>query len=463
MISNDHKIVLHIGVDDTDSLEGMCTTYLAYRLVRLLTPFCKLVDFPNLIRLNPNIPLKTRGNGAICLRYTLSVSNISKVKNLVLEAVGSLAHLQDPRTNSGVAFFEGEVIPPLLSDFSSRALSEVLSLHEAKSLASRLNIEFHGWKKGFGLIGALAAIGSPLIHSDYTYELIVYRSLNTKGVRKADYSSVFDAARKVKDQFNNVDFKNKEILIFPRGLDPVLCGIRGENPQAVLSFYEEIKIFEEPEGLMLFRTNQHTGIHLTTRVDIGTLKPFTSALIGGNVTKPPIYQNKHLFFRISDGTGEVDCAVYEPTRQFRQICSHLIKGDQITIGGGVRAYPRTINVEYLYTDSLVKIFGNPKCPSCGKNLTSMGKAKGYKCKKCKIRSQEDTVSRVPKERSLKEKGVFLPPICAHRHLTKPKERFNHEKKQFDFQDLYWISFIFSANNMPDKENLEFSESNNMLL
>src|ERR1700704_2607003 len=61
-------MVLRIGVDDTDSLRGMCTTFLATELVRDLTKTWDLIGFPRLVRLNPNIPWKTRGNGAICVR-----------------------------------------------------------------------------------------------------------------------------------------------------------------------------------------------------------------------------------------------------------------------------------------------------------------------------------------------------------------------------------------------------------
>src|SRR2546428_5620861 len=60
-------MVLWIGVDDTDSLRGMCTTFLATEIVRDLTTDYDLIGYPRLVRLNPNIPWKTRGNGAICL------------------------------------------------------------------------------------------------------------------------------------------------------------------------------------------------------------------------------------------------------------------------------------------------------------------------------------------------------------------------------------------------------------
>ncbi|MGH9987928.1 MAG: tRNA(Ile)(2)-agmatinylcytidine synthase, partial [Nitrososphaeraceae archaeon] len=63
--------VVHIGLDDTDSTRGKCTTHAAYRITDYLLnhKISEFVDYPLLIRLNPNIPWKTRGNGAVCLRF----------------------------------------------------------------------------------------------------------------------------------------------------------------------------------------------------------------------------------------------------------------------------------------------------------------------------------------------------------------------------------------------------------
>jgi len=61
---------MHIGFDDTDSTKGGCTTYLAAVLVEKLAQMhVEFTDYPSLIRLNPNVPWKTRGNGALCLRF----------------------------------------------------------------------------------------------------------------------------------------------------------------------------------------------------------------------------------------------------------------------------------------------------------------------------------------------------------------------------------------------------------
>ena len=80
------KQILHIGIDDTDSPKGMCTTFLAYKIInRLKKENVDFLDFPNLVRFNPNIPWKTRGNGAVGIK--ISTSNPGKIKNLVKKFV----------------------------------------------------------------------------------------------------------------------------------------------------------------------------------------------------------------------------------------------------------------------------------------------------------------------------------------------------------------------------------------
>ena len=74
-----NQTILNIGFDDTDSPKGMCTTFLAFKIVDLLhKQKTKFVDFPRLIRFNPNIPWKTRGNGAVSLR--VKTTNPKKIK-----------------------------------------------------------------------------------------------------------------------------------------------------------------------------------------------------------------------------------------------------------------------------------------------------------------------------------------------------------------------------------------------
>src|SRR5207245_6340165 len=78
----------HIGIDDTDSEKGGCTTYTATVLFQnLIERGFKPSDFPWLVRLNPNIPWKTRGNGALAVHFFVDEEESEDVQNSSLEIV----------------------------------------------------------------------------------------------------------------------------------------------------------------------------------------------------------------------------------------------------------------------------------------------------------------------------------------------------------------------------------------
>ena len=46
--------LLYVGIDDTDSPEGMCTTYITFVIINKLKSFgLNIIGYPKLIRLNP--------------------------------------------------------------------------------------------------------------------------------------------------------------------------------------------------------------------------------------------------------------------------------------------------------------------------------------------------------------------------------------------------------------------------
>ncbi|MCK5772337.1 MAG: DUF1743 domain-containing protein, partial [Thermoplasmata archaeon] len=190
----------HVGIDCTDSATlGMCTTYLgAVLLERLkLTPS----SHPELIRLNPNIPWKTRGNGAICLRLDGEKGIMEDIFRISEQAVKELSVFEDDQTNPGLVVLEGDV-PEMVKRFYHRALHEVLDTREAVHLAENSNALFRGWKNQRGLIGALAAVGAEL--ADITYEVIVYRSGEDRGPKVVDEESIIKAAPEHPCTFFNV-------------------------------------------------------------------------------------------------------------------------------------------------------------------------------------------------------------------------------------------------------------------
>ena len=103
--------VLNIGFDDTDSPTGMCTTFLAYKIVDLLQKQkTEFLDFPKLIRFNPNIPWKTRGNGAVSLK--IKTRNPSKIKNQIKKLVSKYSDIKNGQI---LDLFFLKVIPFLLN------------------------------------------------------------------------------------------------------------------------------------------------------------------------------------------------------------------------------------------------------------------------------------------------------------------------------------------------------------
>ncbi len=150
------ETILHIGFDNTDSTRSGCTTHLAFRIISYLVQDknVQFVDYPLLIRLNPNIPWKTRGNGAICLRIA------SKKPETTLDSIKNTIHdYSDIKNgaNPGLVVLKNSRIPEGVKHFSYAALYKVLSIREASKLAEKEGISYFRYGNGHGLIGALAA------------------------------------------------------------------------------------------------------------------------------------------------------------------------------------------------------------------------------------------------------------------------------------------------------------------
>ena len=129
-------------------------------------------------------------------------------------------------------------------------------------------------------------------------------------------------------------------------------------------------------------------------------------------------------------------AIYEPTG-LANVAAKLAPGDLIEIGCGTRKgttkHPKILNVEYLYVLNVADTYEtqNPLCKICGKRMKSEGKGKGYQCDRCKFRDASATKILIPKRRDLKP-GLYIPTPKAHRHLTKPLQRYGLEKNNSQF-------------------------------
>jgi tRNA(Ile2)-agmatinylcytidine synthase len=416
----------HIGIDDTDSRDGGCTTYTATLAFQAL---CKAglqpLDFPWLVRLNPNIPWKTRGNGALAIHIILPEETIPAACQIVLETVQRTSDISADGTDPSVTFLQNKV-PKVLQEFSSRALYDVLSVREAKRMAKLVDAEVHQIKGTRGIIGSLAAIGAGLDATDHSFELIAYRSRERVGqARDVDLESVKQMDAKFGEQtFHNIDPETGRVLICSHGPDPVLLGIRGFSPDVVLHAFRQVRIHERIERIMIFRTNQGTDAHIKQSRRISDLRPYQSVVLSGRVeTLPKTLRGGHVVFRINNDTGSLDCLAFEQAGLLRNAARELIPGDTVIVSGGVRhrrKRPFSLNLEKLEIVQLAVAYRerNPLCLRCGGRLESMGRNQKFRCKKCKVRAGNLTKDQAPLPRNL-GKFSYIPPPRARRHLTRP--------------------------------------------
>ena len=430
--------VLHIGFDDTDSPSGMCTTFLAYKMAGMLRrDGAEFLDFPRLVRLNPNIPWKTRGNGAVSLR--VRTGSPERVKRRARELVSRYSDVRNG-ANPGLVFLEGDGVPPALSEFARLALWQLVRRGGARELAARNGLEVWCHGNGQGLVGAIGAIGYQF--DDSTLELLSYRRRSRFGSRR---SISAQSVRQMQERtaprtFNSYDARKGRILISPRGPDPVFYGIRGEDVRTLLGAARMIKSDEEPDGFMIFRSNQGTGDHLRNSLDPADMRPYSSGSMRGTVSvAPETGRGGPVFFGISSGRDTVMCAAYTPTGLGR-VASGLVCGDRVAVGGGVRrasaGRPRILNLEFVRITRLEKreIHANPGCPDCGKSMKSKGRGQGFQCARCGRRSDARVLRAVPRDVSV---GLHLPDVSAHRHLSRPYQRLG-TKGSAEFRPCRWF-------------------------
>lgn len=396
----------------------MCTTFLASHIInKFKENGIELVDYPRLIRLNPFARFKTRGNGGVSLKIENN-EKASLARQIVLSEVERLSMFDCDNTNPGVIFYEGKITPEM-EKYAFRAIYEFITIEEAEEFGKSFGCEIHKFKKGRGIIGSIAAISLPL--SDYTFELLAYRDSKNYGTkRQIDYESVYIMDKETfPDTFENVDYSENYIAIEPKTPCPVLYGIRSNTVEALKRAKDIVKVSEPIVDWCIFKTNQHTDMHIQKAENIASMKQFGCYEVVGDVkNRPKIIDGGHMFFYLEDESGKIECGAYEPTKNFRHVVSKLHVGDKIKVFGGIGEH-NTFNIEKFQVIDLNDIeYKNPIC-ECGKRMTSAGKNKGFKCKKCgnKIESSEKVPIVIT--RDLENSKFYETPVSARRHLSKP--------------------------------------------
>ncbi|MGP8077489.1 MAG: DUF1743 domain-containing protein [Thermoplasmata archaeon] len=426
-----------LGVDDTDSPRGGCTTWMLTELVRVArAQGIDLVAEPRLVRLNPNIPWKTRGNAALAARFGHGRGPRTVAAQIDGSSVPAFARGSDLGVDEGTRLFEAAwdriralaedapgTDPALVgtrhrlpSELYWDAVREVVPISSVGRTLDRLGAMYRTHRSRRGLVGASAAIAWPGRRS--TWELISYRAPERWGTpREVDTASVRRAQRAEPDLFLCYDARTRRLLVAPHTACPILYGLRATSPGAPARARRWVRS-EAVDRWMLFRTNQASGDHLMVR-EAAAIDRYLSAIVDGTVASAPrTGRGGHVRFDVRDrSSGVVPCLVFEPTKTLPRIAQSLEVGDRIRVWGS-RGEEPGLRLEGLRLVRPVprRSFDKPTCPACDRRSRSLGRRKGYECPGCGRRWPPEA-ARARRRAPEFPAGTYHPTPSARRHLA----------------------------------------------
>ena len=422
-----------LGIDDTDSKKGMCTTFLLTEIIE--RSGLDVIGLPLLVRLNPTIPFKTRGNAALAVNlgtgigksrrigifgkrplYSFESGNESisekELMTLAESAVMEFSEMEEDETNPGI------VVSPhkFPEDLYWNAVRDLVSIEEAENFILSNGGIFKRIKLGRGIIGAAAALAWP--ERKRTFELLAYRYPRSIPIGRQEKLEMAKSAGTIPGTFNNVDSRNGHASIFPNDITPVILGIRGRDPESLISeAFDLVSSWElEEERVLLYETNQATDDHIIS--DHQGISDFHSySLTGRILSTPQVIKGSHYFAEFSCDGQSVKIAAFEPTKEFRSAFRQLRPGDLVNVFGSYQN--GVLNVEKMNLMSESRLFQKnpPFCEKCGIRMQSKGH-NDYRCGVCGERASLASfspVTRAPLE------GKYDVPVIARRHLSRPYE------------------------------------------
>ncbi|MEM1623435.1 MAG: tRNA(Ile)(2)-agmatinylcytidine synthase [Sulfolobales archaeon] len=422
-----------IGIDSVDSQYGGCTTHVLYRIFKRLVEngyIESVLDYPYLVRLNPSIPHKTRGNGAVAINLELKKkvslnTLIDEVTSVIVEYISGI-HGDLSRVCAVIVPYE---LSGYFNDIYMKALTDFVHLDYVnnfiKPIEDKVVLPF-GLNKG--CVGALAALGWD--RSKCTYELLIYRrTVSHTEIDREMFDSKFLAELDSLEEYRtfcNYDYESGRVVSVPHGPDPVLLGIRGLDPDKLVKAFSFLKPSEIVEGWCVFKTNQATGAHMIPRTSY-ELKPFRTGCLTGLVERVSIRPGGDVVISLTDGFGEIDAAVFKESGLTRY-AHRLTSGDIIRVCGSIKLWDNlrpVLHVELLEIIDLVDKYlkFNPRCPKCGARMKSSGRNKGYKCLKCGFKTRDLLPETLKLHRGIST-GLYLPTCKSVKHLGIPASLLN---------------------------------------
>ncbi|MCL2890619.1 MAG: tRNA(Ile)(2)-agmatinylcytidine synthase [Methanomassiliicoccaceae archaeon] len=432
---------MYIAVDDTDSRTGNCTTYLLTEIMRELSDI-DIIGNPRLVRLNPAVPWKTRGNGSLVLRVGYGTG--PKKQTGVISGEKIFCYDEATEREPNAAEILERLIPIVHSNRSEGSdpglviskerppaslyrdgVTKIITKERVMKELERIGATTFEMGCGRGVIGA--ACGMAWEPADSTYEVLAYRHRSKWGtVRYVDHESVREMDSMFPGTFNSWEERHKKVTMVPSTPCPVLFGLRGDDERETVNAAMHLRT-EPIERWVTFLTNQGTDDHVI-RNSKELIANRSYDIEGAVISNAVRIRGGHSFIDIDTTYGTVTCAAYEPSKEFRLLFDNLAPGDRVRVIGELRDHPRTFNAEKVYVSSTTETYekiSNPVCASCGKRMQSAGKGEGYRCRGCGTRSDEPIMR---KETRWAVPGWYEPPASARRHLSKPLKRMNEEQR-----------------------------------
>lgn len=419
-----------IGIDDTDSREEMCTTYIAFLMSGKFGQF--MTSFPRLVRLNPNLPFKTRGNGAISLEFrgdmqgkglvignfegrqikiasTQSGFSQDEIVQGAIDMVKKYSVKNKANTNPGIIISENQ----FPEEIYVKALSRELSLEEVREYLSGINYREYTEGNGRGIIGASASIGWR--RRRVTYELISYTFPHPDPIEKSVKERIGEIAESYASTFNNVDYENESVCLFPRERTPVIYGIRGLHYEDLMEIQKTIsrEFPEYGKNYIIFETNQGTDDHIE-HMPVSMDEYGSYEIRCGVISVPRREIGGHLKFQSLYKGKIVNMIAFEPSKNFRRVLQMLRPGDFIEAYGSMGK--GSLKIEKINVLAQARIYSRvvPVCSICGENTKNYGNLI-YRCQECG-HLESPSYEEIPRQNII---GKYEPPVSARRHLSMP--------------------------------------------
>ena len=419
-------------------MKGNCTTFLASEIIRAVTEAgWDIIGFPRLVRLNPAIPWKTRGNGALVMEFgkgcgkkvlagrigdreiycfenrTEEEPDVSLLKELISPLV---ERYHDP-DNSDPGILITERRPDI--GFYRSGVTRVVDKKDVLSEVERIGGTVMEWGCGRGVIGCVC--GTAWIPCDSTYELLTYRPEDRWGTKRVfDPATIERAEHEIPSSFNSWDDRHGKVAMVPATPCPVMYGFRADEVEDLYTGLDMIKT-EKIDRWLIFLTNQGTDDHIIHDPAPEEFIPDSSYSFCGKVVSAKRIRGGHTFIDLDTEYGTVTAGIYAPAGEFRYLLNWLVPGDSVRVYGELRREPRTLNIEKLQVIGLAEKTvrnSNPACPVCGKNMKSTGRDGYFRCRKCGTKQKSERKT-VPRNVAV---GWYEPPAEARRHLSKPLKR-----------------------------------------